>query len=120
MAIQSHTGSGKTLAYLLPVIVDMFDEGTGSIRADVGSGVRAIIVAPSQELAMQIVRQVERILGELGRQITQQAIGGANAKRQEEAIRRKRPLIVVGTPGRLAELSRSGLTDARGEDFGCG
>jgi len=114
VAIQSHTGSGKTLAYLLPVIVDMFDEGTGSIRADVGSGVRAIIVAPSQELAMQIVRKGERILGELGRQITQQAIGGANAKRQEEAIRRKRPLIVVGTPGRLAELSRSGILQTHG------
>lgn len=114
VAIQSHTGSGKTLAYLLPVICDMFDEGTGTVRADVGSGVRCVIVAPSQELAMQIVRQVEKILGDLGRQITQQAIGGANAKRQEEAIRKKRPLIVVGTPGRLAELSRSGILQTHG------
>lgn len=63
---------------------------------------------------MQIVRQVERILGDLGRKITQQAIGGANARRQEEAIRKKRPLIVVGTPGRLAELSRSGILQTHG------
>ena len=63
---------------------------------------------------MQIVRQVERLLGDLGREITQQAIGGANAKRQEEAIRRKRPLIVVGTPGRLAELSRTGILQTHG------
>ena len=114
VAMQSHTGSGKTLAYLLPIINEMMDEERGTIRADVGTGVRALVVAPSQELAMQIVRQVERILGDLGRKITQQAIGGANARRQEEAIRKKRPLIVVGTPGRLAELSRSGILQTHG------
>jgi superfamily II DNA/RNA helicase len=114
VAMQSHTGSGKTLAYLLPIICELFDENTGTVRADVGNGVRALVVAPSQELAMQIVRQVERVLGPLGRQITQQAIGGANARRQEEAIRKKRPLIVVGTPGRLAELSRAGILQTHG------
>ena len=114
VAMQSHTGSGKTLAYLLPVICDIVDDETGTVRRDAGNGVRALVVAPSQELAMQIVRQVERLLGDLGREITQQAIGGANAKRQEEAIRRKRPLIVVGTPGRLAELSRTGILQTHG------
>ena len=63
---------------------------------------------------MQIVRQVERVLGEFGRNITQQCIGGANVRRQEEAIRKKKPLIVVGTPGRLAELSRSGILRTHG------
>ena len=114
VAMQSHTGSGKTLAYILPIINSLMDDDAGTIRKDVGNGVLAIIVAPSQELAMQIVRQIERVLGELGKAITQQAIGGANAKRQEEAIRRKRPLIVVGTPGRLAELSRSGILQTHG------
>ena len=73
----SRTRFGKALAYLLPIINEMMDEERGTIRADVGTGVRALVVAPSQELAMQIVRQVERILGDLGRKITQQAIGGA-------------------------------------------
>lgn len=114
VALQSHAGSGKTLAYVLPIIHGLMDDDAGTVRSDVGNGVRVIIVAPSQELAMQIVRQIERLLGDLGREITQQAIGGANAKRQEEALRRKRPLIVVGTPGRLAELSRSGILQTHG------
>ena len=76
--------------------------------------VQCLVVVPSQELAMQIVRQMERVLGEFGKAITQQCIGGANVRRQEEAIRRKRPLVVVGTPGRLAELSRSGILRTHG------
>ena len=63
---------------------------------------------------MQIVRQVERVLGEFGKSITQQCIGGANVRRQEEALRRKKPLLVVGTPGRLAELSRNGILRTHG------
>ena len=64
---------------------------------------------------MQIVRQMERVLGDFGRSVTQQCIGGANVRRQEEAIRRKKkPLVVVGTPGRLAELSRSGILSTHG------
>ena len=38
----------------------------------------------------------------------QQLIGGANQQRQEEAVKRNKPAIVVGTPGRIAELSREG------------
>jgi hypothetical protein len=51
-------------------------------------------------------RQTEDLVGFERRSIVQQAIGGANTQRQREAIRRNRPMIVVGTPGRVAELSR--------------
>ena len=53
--------------------------------------VQCLVVVPSQELAMQIVRQMERVLGDFGRSVTQQCIGGANKRRQEEAIRKKTP-----------------------------
>jgi len=113
VALQSHTGSGKTMAYLLPVIARIIEE-ENLPASERSSEVRCLVVVPSQELAMQIVRQVERVLGEFGKSITQQCIGGANVRRQEEAIRRKKPLVVVGTPGRLAELSRNGILRTHG------
>ena len=113
VAMQSYTGSGKTLAYLLPVL-NRIAEDRQKPRGERADGVQCLVVVPSQELAMQIVRQVERVLGEFGREITQQCIGGANIRRQEEALRRKRPLVVVGTPGRVAELSRSGILRTHG------
>lgn len=113
VALQSHTGSGKTMAYLLPVIAKVLEEE--SLPANErSSDVRCLVVVPSQELAMQIVRQVERVLGEYGKSITQQCIGGANVRRQEESLRKKKPLLVIGTPGRLAELSRNGILRTHG------
>ena len=38
----------------------------------------------------------------------QQLIGGANPKRQEEALKFNKPAIVVGTPGRISDVSRTG------------
>ena len=46
--------------------------------------------------------------------MTQQLIGGANARRQEQGLRKKRPFIVVGTPGRIAEMSRMGVLKTHG------
>lgn len=94
---ESPTGSGKTLAYILPILqkVDPNKKKT-----------QALIVAPSQELAMQIVEVIREWIS--GTNITvQQLIGGANSSRQIEKLKKK-PTIVVGTPGRLNELARLG------------
>ncbi|MEG0474045.1 MAG: DEAD/DEAH box helicase, partial [Solibacillus sp.] len=67
---------------------------------------QALIVAPSQELSMQIVEVIREWTA--GTDITvQQLIGGANSARQIEKLKKK-PTIVVGTPGRLNELARQG------------
>jgi len=119
IAMQSHTGSGKTLAYLIPIFCDILREEEAMEKMDRNqkrhvNDIRAMIVAPSQELAMQIVRTIETVLGPYGRDITQQLIGGANARRQEQGLRKKRPFIVVGTPGRIAEMSRMGVLKTHG------
>ena len=119
IAMQSHTGSGKTLAYLIPIFCDILREEEAMEKMDRNqkrhvNDVRAMIVAPSQELAMQIVRTIETVLGPYGRDITQQLIGGANARRQEQGLRKNRPFIVVGTPGRIAEMSRMGVLKTHG------
>jgi len=119
--IQSYTGSGKTLAYLLPILSvigplrgENREGGGDGGEAGKKLGVEAVIVAPSRELGMQIVREFEKILGMDNRKVVQQLVGGANRTRQEEALKKNKPAIVVGTPGRIAELSASGKLRTHG------
>lgn len=107
VVVQSYTGSGKTLAYILPILSEV-----GPFKKDdeprAKMDVQAVVVAPSRELGMQIVREVEKILGPADKRLVQQLVGGANKSRQEEALKKNKPVIVVGTPGRIAEISASG------------
>lgn len=62
--------------------------------------VEAIVVAPSRELAMQTVRVAQQLLPQEAWPLVQQCIGGANGRYQVDALRKNKPLIVIGTPGR--------------------
>ncbi|KAK8680732.1 hypothetical protein V6N13_109671 [Hibiscus sabdariffa] len=112
VVIQSYTGSGKTLAYLLPILSEVGPLKKKSPNGEGESGkkkeIDAVIVAPSRELGMQIVREVEKLLGPEDKKVVQQLVGGANRSRQEEALKKNKPAIVVGTPGRIAEISAAG------------
>ncbi|KAA8522365.1 hypothetical protein F0562_013274 [Nyssa sinensis] len=115
--IQSYTGSGTTLAYLLPILSEV-----GPLKKKAPSGeepvrkteIEAVIVAPSRELGMQIVKEVEKLLGPADKKLVQQLVGGANRSRQEEALKKNKPAIVVGTPGRIAEISAAGKLQTDG------
>lgn len=88
----SPTGSGKTVAYLLPLLQKVIQ----------GNGNQLLIILPSQELASQVA-DVTRVWAK-GLELNVQAIiGGANVKRQIERLK-KRPEVLVGTPGRVLEL----------------
>ncbi|ALC87972.1 RNA helicase [Bacillus sp. FJAT-22090] len=90
---ESPTGTGKTLAYVLPILQKV-DPSKKHIQA--------LVIVPSQELGMQIVEVFREWVA--GTDITvAQLIGGANIQRQLDVLKKK-PTIVVGTPGRLQEL----------------
>ena len=79
----------QTLAYLLPVMslaVRRGEEEYQSLLAEKrqsqAGSLQAVIVAPSRELAMQIVRVGQSLLPPAARGCVQQAIGGANPHRQ--------------------------------------
>ena len=120
-AVQSYTGSGKTLAYLVPLLERFVvnPEGYPEEKGAYGT-VRCVVVVPSHELAMQIVREAGRLLegGKWGKKpghaAVQQLIGGVNVLRQIENLRKNRPAIVVGTPGRLEDLSKKGELQTHG------
>ena len=92
----SQTGTGKTLAYMLPLLQ----------RLDASSkAIQAVILSPTQELAMQIVRVADQYAEPLGIRV-QQLIGGAAVKRQLEKLKLN-PQLVIGTPGRINELLKN-------------
>lgn len=89
---QSETGTGKTFTYLLPIIKRIHETSTNE-------GIKAIICAPTFELASQI-KQAAMSVASLK---TALFIGGAPIKRQIESLKEK-PQIIVGTTARLLEL----------------
>lgn len=91
----SETGSGKTLAYLLPIFSKINAEDTH---------IQALIAVPTQELGIQVYRQIQRLSEASGSNINAaQLIGEGNINRQIEALKSK-PHIVVGTTGRINKL----------------
>lgn len=89
--VQATVGTGKTLAYLLPLLA--------KLRAD--KSARFLIMAPTPELAVQILRVVEAYkplgVSSVG------LIGGTNADRQKDKLK-KHPTFMVGTPGRILDF----------------
>ena len=94
----SETGSGKTLAYLLPLY--------SMINSD-DRTVQALIIVPTQELAIQIQRQIEFLSNNSGISISSiTAIGDGNINRQIEMLKKNKPQIVIGTTGRILQLNK--------------
>jgi superfamily II DNA/RNA helicase len=94
--VQSPTGSGKTLAFALPV-VERLDAGDPRPSA--------LVLAPTRELAGQIVEQVRPLAERRGLSVTA-VYGGAGIERQAKQARRAH--ILVATPGRLEDLIARG------------
>ena len=97
--INAETGSGKTLAYLIP----LFQVLKCELRA-----AQVLILAPTQELAIQIHRVTCDLAQHSGMDIRSASlIGGAAIDRQLEKLKKK-PQVIVGTPGRILELLERG------------
>ena len=103
--LNAETGTGKTLAYLLPLFT----------RVDINPGTpQLVVLAPTHELAIQIQRQC----GELAVNSTWPVrsvllIGGTAVDRQLEKLKKK-PQVVIGSPGRIRELIDIGKLKIKG------
>jgi len=87
------TGSGKTAAFLLPILHDLVDRPRGTTRA--------LVIAPTRELALQIVDDMRALARFSG--VTAAAVyGGVGMGPQEKAFR-KGTDVIVATPGRLLD-----------------
>ncbi len=95
--VQSQTGTGKTAVFLITIYHHL-------LRADCPFPRRALIVAPTRELAVQI-EQEARLLGGHLPFASVVVFGGVGYGPQEEALARKVELV-IGTPGRLLDFAR--------------
>eukprot|EP00928_Gymnodinium_smaydae_P033472 TRINITY_DN23970_c0_g7_i1.p1 TRINITY_DN23970_c0_g7~~TRINITY_DN23970_c0_g7_i1.p1 ORF type:complete len:605 (-),score=108.33 TRINITY_DN23970_c0_g7_i1:27-1841(-) len=93
--LHARTGTGKTLSYLVP-IVEALARGRRS------AGVGALVVAPTRELVLQITKEAERLCSYHALQVVP-LIGGIRMDIDVTTIRRRRPAIIVCTPGRILE-----------------
>ena len=100
------TGSGKTVAFTVPVITKLI--AAGSVPRKPGKP-RALILAPTRELADQIDRTANALAKSVGF-YTACIYGGVPQRRQENMMSRGTD-IVVATPGRLEDLMAQGIVD---------
>ena len=97
---ESKTGSGKTHTFLLPIFQKLNEE------ADY---VQVVITAPSRELATQIYQATRQIASFSETEIrVANYVGGTDKARQIDKLETSQPHIVIGTPGRIYDLVKSG------------
>ncbi len=99
---RGRTGSGKTLAFTLPVLTRLASSST----ARKPGRPRALVLAPTRELASQIEATMAPLASALGLR-TQTVFGGVRPGPQQQALRRGVD-IVIACPGRLEDLMRGG------------
>ena len=102
------TGSGKTIAFGAP-LVERLMENDGAKGRKPGRAPRALILAPTRELAMQINRTIEPIARSVGL-FTTTIVGGVPQFKQVSTLQRGVD-IVIATPGRIEDLIEQGRLD---------
>jgi len=95
----AQTGTGKTAAFVLPILQRLSTERR--------PGPRALVLAPTRELAMQIQVEAAKLAQFTGLQVVT-IFGGVSAGAQIRALR-ARPDILVACPSRLLDLMRQGF-----------
>jgi ATP-dependent RNA helicase DeaD len=101
LRITSQTGSGKTLAMGLVLGQELEEDPRSHPK-----GPRALIVAPTRELAAQIQSELKWLYEDLSQLRVAVVTGGTDIGRERKVLAR-RPQILVGTPGRLLDHSRN-------------
>jgi ATP-dependent RNA helicase RhlE len=97
----AETGTGKTAAFLLPIVQNLSSQKR--------PGIRVLVLAPTRELALQIQKNYTE-LNHLKTNKCVLVMGGANMRTQIADLRR-RPTVVIATPGRLLDLTERGAID---------
>jgi len=107
---KAQTGSGKTAAFLISIITDLLDFPIAGPRR-LGTP-RALIVAPTRELVMQIASDADGLTRFSDIQV-RQLVGGMDFEAQQKQLQKSHVDIMVATPGRLLDFCRRGHVNLR-------
>ncbi len=100
---RAQTGTGKTAAFLVTILNHI--ENTQRTNQQADKAPRALILAPTRELVLQIVKDAEA-LGKYCKSNVLGIIGGTDYQKQINKLSRNNIDIVAATPGRLLDLIR--------------
>ena len=104
---QAKTGSGKTAAFGIPIIEKCEPSGIP----------QAIILCPTRELAVQVAEEISILQGNKGLAI-QTVYGGTNLEKQAASLA-KGADIIVGTPGRVIDMTKRGHLNLKQVTYFC-
>lgn len=91
----AETGSGKTAAFVLPILHKLLENPAPD------SGTRCLVLLPTRELANQVFKHFQELSAFT--QIKSIVIVGGTSFKEQKALIRKNPEIVIATPGRLVD-----------------
>ncbi|MDP2956537.1 MAG: DEAD/DEAH box helicase [Longimicrobiales bacterium] len=103
----AETGSGKTAAFLLPILHQLLDRPRGTTRA--------LVLAPTRELALQILADLNGLARHTGLKAAA-VYGGVGMGPQETAFRRGAD-VIVATPGRLLDHCQHDYAALKGLEY---
>ncbi|MBA1191203.1 DEAD/DEAH box helicase [Pseudomonas entomophila] len=103
LRVTAQTGSGKTAAFVLPLLNRLVDLRERRVE------IRALILLPTRELAQQTLKQVQ--LFSQFTYIKSGLVTGGEDFKEQAAMLRKVPDVLIGTPGRLLEQLNAGNLD---------
>ena len=94
---QAHTGTGKSHSFLIPILQ----------RTDVAvDELQAVITAPTRELATQLYNELAKMTE--GTDVRSSLLIGGTDKQRSIGKLKSNPHIIVGTPGRISDMSENG------------
>ncbi|KAH7354015.1 ATP-dependent RNA helicase DBP3 [Plectosphaerella cucumerina] len=104
----AETGSGKTMAFALPLVETLYrlaqTKGKKQQR-----GVKAVVVSPTRELAMQTHEQTAQLASLVGLKCV--CVYGGSPKEEQRALIQRGADIIVATPGRLKDFMSDGTVE---------
>ena len=104
---QARTGSGKTGAFGIPILEKCSPQGEP----------QAIVLCPTRELAVQVAEEMDLLQGDKGLSI-QTVYGGTDLEKQAKRLKQGAD-IVVGTPGRVIDMTKRGHLNLDGISLFC-
>ena len=104
---QARTGSGKTGAFGIPILEKCSPQGEP----------QAIVLCPTRELAVQVAEEMDLLQGDKGLSI-QTVYGGTDLEKQAKRLKQGAD-IVVGTPGRVIDMTKRGHLNLEGISLFC-
>lgn len=104
--VSAQTGTGKTAAFALPILQLLFDRQDASKK---GKKIKALIISPTRELAIQIAKNFETYSTYTNLRTTV-VFGGTSIEPQKDILK-KGVDILIATPGRLLDLHKQDVVN---------